>query len=200
MASCYTDHIQGDESISVPLSIADTSHATLSSSLTQSLVSLDFTTSAHLLYKPKTRKSKFYGSRHTLKIQGKKSLDSIAQPKSLKPIDQVIPLPVSTKTVDTVAGRKLVYYDEEKSKLFSLEVCDDNDDDGVDDDVTYRDHYAVPGNYIIDLSSFSSILKEMAVCRSCEEGSLELFDCGEKASCPSLLKFRCDSCHYSRSF
>ena len=54
--------------------------------------------------------------------------------------------------------------------------------------------------YIIDLSSFSSILKEIAVCKSCEEGNLELFDCGEKATCAFLLMLRCDSCHYSISF
>ena len=70
MASCYTDHTQSDDSISDQLSPADSSHATLSTSLTQSLVSLDFTTSADRPYKPKTRKRKFYGNRHTSKILG----------------------------------------------------------------------------------------------------------------------------------
>ena len=97
MASRYTGHTQSDESISEPLSPADSSHATLSTSLTQSLVSLDLTTSAHLPYKPKSRKRKFYGNRHTSKIQEKKSLDSVDQPKSLNPTHQVIPLSVSTK-------------------------------------------------------------------------------------------------------
>ena len=53
-------------------------------------------------------------------------------------------------------------------------------EDGDDDDVTPRDVYAVQGNYVIDLNSFSSILREVAMCRACEVGSLELFDSGEK--------------------
>ena len=79
---------------------------------------------------------------------------------------------------------------------------DDNDNDGDDDDddVTYRDLYAVQGNYVIGLSSFSSTLKKIVVCRSCEDCSLELLDCGERASCASSLMFRYNSCHYSRSF
>ena len=44
--------------------------------------------------------------------------------------------------------------------MISLEVCDVEDDD---DNVT-RDVYLVQGNYVIDLSS---ILQEVAVCRSC---------------------------------
>ena len=38
------------------------------------------------------------------------------------------------------------------------------------------------------------------MCKACEECNLEFFDCGKKASCASFLMFRCDSCHYSRSF
>ena len=53
-------------------------------------------------------------------------------------------VPISNKNVDTVAGRKLVYREEEKRKSICLEVCDD--DDG--DDVTTRDVYAVQGNYV----------------------------------------------------
>ena len=73
-------------------------------------------------------------------------------------------------------------------------------EDGDDDDATPRDVYAVQGNYVIDLNSFSSILREVAMCRTCEVGSLELVDSGEKTSCATFLILRCDSCHYSRSF
>ena len=48
MASRYTGHTQSDESISEPLSPADSSHATLSTSLTQSLVPLDYNDSQDL--------------------------------------------------------------------------------------------------------------------------------------------------------
>ena len=40
----------------------------------------------------------------------------------------------------------------------------------------------------------------MAVCRDCEVGKLELFDCGTKASCASLLMIRCRKCYISKSF
>ena len=36
-----------------------------------------------------------------------------------------------SKNVDTVAGRKLVYREEEKRKSICLEMCDDDDDDDV---------------------------------------------------------------------
>ena len=85
-------------------------------------------------------------------------------------------VPISNKNVDTVAGRKLVYGEEEKRKSICLEVYDD--DDG--DDVTTRDVFAVQGNYVIDLNSFSSILREVAMCRACEVVSLELFDSVQK--------------------
>ena len=52
----------------------------------------------------------------------------------------------------------------------------------------------------MDLSSFSFILEEMAVCRDCEVGKLELFDRGTKASCASLLMIRCKKCYISKSF
>ena len=73
-------------------------------------------------------------------------------------------------------------------------------DDGYDDDVTTRDVYAVQGNYVIDLNSFSSILREVAMCRACEAGSLELFDSGTKESCATFLILLCNSCHFHRSF
>ena len=38
------------------------------------------------------------------------------------------------------------------------------------------------------------------MCRDCEVGKLELFDCGTKASCASLLMIRCRKCYISKSF
>ena len=61
-------------------------------------------------------------------------------------------------------------------------MCDH--DDG--DDVTPRDVYAVQGNYVIDLNSFSSILREVAMSRACEVGSLELFDSGKRNLVPPI--------------
>ena len=105
-------------------------------------------------------------------------------------------VPIANKNVNTVAGRELVYQEEEKRKSICLEVCDDDDDD----DIATRDVYAIQGNYVIDLNSFSSILREVAMCRVCEVGRLELFDSGKKDSCATFLILRCNSCHYSRYF
>ena len=44
--------------------------------------------------------------------------------------------------------------------------------------------YAVLGNYVIDLISFSSILQEVAMCRACEVGSLELSNSGKRNFVP----------------
>lgn len=66
MASRYANHTESDET---PLSPADL-HATISTCLTQSLVSPDFTT-GYRKYKPKGRKRNFYGNPHTSKIQEK---------------------------------------------------------------------------------------------------------------------------------
>ena len=111
--------------------------------------------------------------------------------------EEVVPaVPIANKNANTVAGSKLVYREEEKRKSICLEVCDDDDDD----DITTTDVYAVQGNYVIDLNSFSSIIREVAMCRACEVGSLELFDSGQKESCATFLILRCNSCHYSRSF
>ena len=63
----------------------------------------------------------------------------------------------------------------------------DNSDDDDDDDVSTRDEYTVQGNYVIYLNSFSSILREVAMCWACEVGSLELFDSGKKESCATFL-------------
>ena len=38
------------------------------------------------------------------------------------------------------------------------------------------------------------------MCRACEVGSLELFDCGKKTSCATFLILRCNSGHHFRSF
>ena len=141
-------------------------------------------------YKPKARKRKFQGNQHTLKTVIKNNLEN----EGCLDEEEVVPMvPISNKNVDTVAGRKLVYREEEKRKSICLEMCDD-------DDVTPKDVYAVQGNYVIDLNSFSSILREVAMCRACEVGSLELFDSGKKESCSTFLILRCNSCHYSKSF
>ena len=75
-------------------------------------------------------------------------------------------------------------------------MCDDDDND----DVTPRNVYAVQGNYVIDLNSFSSILREVAVCRACKVGNLKLFDSGKEESCATYMILRCNYCHYFRSF
>ena len=95
-------------------------------------------------------------------------------------------VPILNNNVDTVAGRKLVYREEEKHESIFLEMCGD-------DDVTTRDVYTVQG--VIDLNSFTSILRKVAMCRACDVGSIELIDSGKKESCSTFLILRCNSCH-----
>ena len=181
MASKDPNYIQSDEIISDLLS------PTISSNSIQS-------TPVCRLYKTnKARKRKFQGNRHTSEIVLKNNLE---REDCLDEEKFVHVKPISNKNVDTVAGRKLVYREGEKQESICLEVCEDSDDY----DVTPKDVYAVQGNYVIDLNSFSSILREVAMCRACEVGSLELFDSGKKESCSTFLILRCNSCHYSKSF
>ena len=187
MASKDPTYIQSNEIISDVLSPIDASNSILSTPLTQSF---DFTTSVCRQYKPKARERKFQGNHHTSKIVLKNNREK----EDCLDKEEVVSV-VPNKNVDTVAGRKLVYREEEKRKSICLEVCEDGDDD----DVTPRDVYAVQGNYVIDLNSFSSILREVAMCRACEVGSLELFYSGENTSCATFLVLRCNSCHYSKS-
>ena len=72
-----------------------------------------------------------------------------------------------------------------ETKSICLEVCDDDDDD----DATPRDVFAVQANYVVDLKSFSFILQVVVMCRSCEVGSIELFDPGKKTSCTNFCSF-----------
>ena len=228
MASRDPNYIQSTAIISDLLSPAHSSNSVLSIPLTQPSICYDFTTPVGRQYKPKARKRKFQGNQHTLKTVMKNDLENEncldeeevvhVVPISNRNVDQhtlktmmknnlenedclneeeVVPVVlISNRNVDTVAGSKLIYQEEEKRKSICLEVCDDDDDD----DVTTSDVYAVQGNYVIDLNSFSSILREVSMCRACEVGSLELFDSGKKESCATFLILRCNYCHYSRSF
>ena len=99
---------------------------------------------------------------------------------------EVVPVvPIFNRNVDSVAGRKLLYREEEKRKSICLEACED----GNDYDGTLRDVYIVQGNYAIHLNSLSSILREVEMYRACEVCSPELFDFGEKTSCATILIF-----------
>ena len=147
MTSKDPTYIQSDEIISDSLSPTNSSN------------SIQLTPVCRLS-KTKARKRKFQGNRHTSKIVLKNNLEK----EDCQDEEEVVHVvPISNKNVDTVAGRKLVYREEEKQKSICLEVCEDGDDD----DVTPRDVYAVQGNYVTDLNSFSSILREVAMCRAC---------------------------------
>ena len=125
---------------------------------------------------------KFQGNQHTLKTVMKNTLEK----EGCLDEKEVVPMvPIANIYVYAVAGRKLVYREEEKRKSICLEVCDDDNDD-----ISPRDVYAVQGNYVIDLNSFSSILREVAMCFTCEVGSLELFESGKKEFCATFLILR----------
>ena len=183
MASRDPTYIQSDEIISNILS--PNNHPINPSNSTINILRF-YDTMCPDSIKPKARKRKFLGNRHTSKIVLKNILGK-------EDCLEVVPaVPIWNRNVDTVAVHKLVYQEEDKRKSISLEIRDD----GYDDDVTTRYVYAVQGNYVIDLNSFPSILREVAMCRACEVGSLELFDSVTKESCATFLILRCNPCHF----
>ena len=192
MASKDPNYIQSDDIISDVLSHTDSLNSILSTPRTEPSICFDLTTPVGRQYKHKAHKRKFQGNRHTSKTVLKNNLEK----EDFLDEEDVHVVPILNTNVDTVAGPKLVYRKEEKRKSICLEVYDDDDDD----DVTPRDVFAVQGNYVINLNSFSSILRELAMCRACEVGSLELFDSVKRESCATFLILRCNSCQYSKSF
>ena len=58
----------------------------------------------------------------------------------------------------------------------------------------------VTGIVLINAESFISILGEVAVCRNCQLGTLELFQKSFFLSCATQLMFRCKKCFANRTF
>ena len=66
--------------------------------------------------------------------------------------------------------------------------------------VEAEDVLPVTGNCLINVDSFVSILGEVAVCRNCQLGTLELYQKSYHLSCATQLIFRCTKCFASRTF
>ena len=109
IASNDLTYIQSDENISDVLSPTNSSNSILSTPLIQPSIAFDFTTPVCRLYKPIARKWKFQGNSHTSKIVLKNTLEKEDC------LEFVPAVPISNR-VDTVAGRDLVYQEEEKRK------------------------------------------------------------------------------------
>ena len=58
----------------------------------------------------------------------------------------------------------------------------------------------VTGNIVVNADSFISILGEVAVCRNCQLGTLELYQKSFFLSCATQLMFRCKKCFANRTF
>ena len=68
------------------------------------------------------------------------------------------------------------------------------------DGIFEEDVLLVTGNVIIHSESFISILGEVAVCRNCQLGTLELYQKSYNLSCATQLMLRCTKCFASRTF
>ena len=66
--------------------------------------------------------------------------------------------------------------------------------------VEAEDVLPVTGNCLINVDSFVSILDEVAACRKCQIGTLELYQEPYHLSCAAQLMFRCTKCFASRTF
>ena len=69
-----------------------------------------------------------------------------------------------------------------------------------DGKVEAEDVLPVTGNCVINVESFISILGEVAACRNCQLGILELYQKSYHLSCATQLMFRCKKCFACRTF
>ena len=60
--------------------------------------------------------------------------------------------------------------------------------------------YELSGDYIVDLAAMISSMSEVASCRLCKEGVMQLFEIDCPGTCASKLLFRCSTCNNGKFF
>ena len=130
-------------------------------------------------YKPRRKRSRFHGNQFAMKkeIAAKKLKVGTTTPEAIH-------VPHSSK--DTAASRKLDFPDN--SFLPAIQNIRVRSSEGKVEEV---DVLPVTGNVILNVESFVSILGEVAACRNCQLGTLELYHKPYRLSCATQLMFRC---------
>ena len=164
-------------------------------SLSQSLEVFTFSTptpsSSTRVRKPKRKLRKYYGNQF-----GTTKKDSPAK-KFVKvgtTTPESVRVPSSSK--DTLASRKLDF-GTTSSLPKKINIMKVRSPEG---ELEAVDVLPVTGNIIVNADSFISILGEVAVCRNCQLGSLELYQKSFFLSCATQLMFRCKKCFANRTF
>ena len=140
--------------------------------------------------KPKQKLRKYQGNQYgkTKKVTPAKKYLKVGTttPESVR-------VPAISK--DTVAMRKLDFGTTSSlPKKINMKVR------SPEGELEAVDVLPVTGNIIVNSDSFISILGEVAVCRNCQLGALELYKKSLFLSCATQLMFRCNKCFANRTF
>ena len=89
----------------------------------------------------------------------------------------------------TIASEKLKYIEESFHQGFSLM------DLKINGDKVKQKVRPLSGRYIVDLAEMVLTLSEVALWKKCKKGEMELFEMNSRATCASILVFRCCVCN-----
>ena len=96
------------------------------------------------------------------------------------------------RTKDTVAARNLNF----PSETFTIPSKITIKVRGADDNLIAAEVIPIRGNCVRIIESLISIVREVAVCRTCQLRTLELFQTST-LSCATNLMFHCENCFAS---
>ena len=155
-------------------------------SLSQSLGDFRFATPtpspSPRIKRPKRKRVRFFGNQFIPKNQPKDRNKKYLTVGTTRP--ETVPIPSSS--IDTAASLKLDFL--APTYLPSKQ------------NIRVRSPEGKVEKWIINLESFVSILGEVAVCRNCQLGTLELYQKSYHLSCATQLIFRCKECLSHRTF
>ena len=94
----------------------------------------------------------------------------------------------------TIASEKLKYIEGSFHQDFSLMYLK------IEGEKVKQKVRPLSDRYIVDLAAMVSTLSEVASCKKCNKGEMELFEMNSRATCASKLVFRCCACNNSIVF
>ena len=126
-----------------------------------------------------SKKRRFQGNKYSVKAGTKFVKVGITEDKTVR---------TPTIPTTTVAARKLTYTTKTTTSKLTIKVRD------RDGKLTASDVFPVKGNIVMNAERLVSVMKEMAVCKVCQLGSLQLFEKSARLSCAQYMMIRCDKC------
>ena len=139
--------------------------------------------------KPKRTRLRFRGNKYG------KTLKEISEKKLKFGTSTPEAVPVASSSISTAASRKLHF--SSATILPPKQNIKVRSPEGKVEEV---DVLPVTGNIILNVESFIAVLGEVAVCRNCQLGTLELYEKPKHLSCATQLMFRCKQCLVNRTF